>query len=127
MKLLHPSLLAAALLAPATYGGSPAPTNDDLATVAALLHKHTAVLASDEFGGRAPATPGEQLTINYLREQFKALGIAPGNGDSYFQEVQVTEIVTDSDALLQVPRAWPRMGRAAGRGLYREPLSRDIR
>ena len=34
----------------------------------ALLHEHIAVLASDEFEGRAPATPGEELTVNYLRE-----------------------------------------------------------
>lgn len=58
----------------------------------AILHEHTAVLASDEFEGRAPATPGEELTVNYLREQFMKLGVAPGNGDSYFQPVEVTEI-----------------------------------
>lgn len=58
----------------------------------ALLHEHIAVLASDEFEGRAPATPGEELTVNYLREQFMKLGVAPGNGDSYFQPVEVTEI-----------------------------------
>ena len=61
-------------------------------TLEALLHEHIAILASDEFEGRAPATPGEELTVNYLREQFMKLGVAPGNGDSYFQPVEVTEI-----------------------------------
>ena len=38
-------------------------------------------LASDEFGGRAPGSPGEELTIAYLREQFETLGLKPGNPD----------------------------------------------
>jgi Zn-dependent M28 family amino/carboxypeptidase len=65
-----------------------------------MLHQHIAVLASDEFEGRAPATPGEEKTINYLQSEFEALGIDPGNGDSYFQSVSVTEITTANDAVL---------------------------
>ena len=71
------------------------------AEIEAMLHEHIAVLASDEFEGRAPATPGEEKTINYLRSEFEALGIGPGNGDSYFQSVSVTEITTASDAVLR--------------------------
>lgn len=70
------------------------------AQIEAELHRHIAVLASDEFGGRAPATPGETLTTNYLEEQFRAAGAQPGNGDSFLQEVPVTEITTASDAVL---------------------------
>ena len=62
------------------------------ADIEAMLHEHVAILASDEFEGRAPATPGEELTVDYLRDQFAALGVGPGNGDSYFQSVEVTEI-----------------------------------
>jgi Zn-dependent M28 family amino/carboxypeptidase len=72
----------------------------ETAEIEAMLHQHIAVLASDEFEGRAPATPGEEKTINYLRSEFEALGIGPGNGDSYFQSVSVTEITTASDAVL---------------------------
>lgn len=54
--------------------------------------KHMAVLASDEFEGRKPFTTGETKSINYLKEQFSALGLKPGNGDSYFQEVPMVEI-----------------------------------
>ena len=75
-------------------------TGSDIAGIEATLHKHIAVLASDEFEGRAPATPGEEKTINYLQSEFEALGIGPGNGDSYFQSVSVTEITTASDAVL---------------------------
>jgi Zn-dependent M28 family amino/carboxypeptidase len=68
--------------------------------IEAMLHQHISVLASDEFEGRAPATPGEEKTINYLQSEFEALGIDPGNGDSYFQSVSVTEITTANDAVL---------------------------
>ncbi|MGC1303341.1 MAG: M28 family metallopeptidase [Caulobacteraceae bacterium] len=36
------------------------------------------VLASDAFQGRAPGTPGEAKTVDYLIQRFKALGLQPG-------------------------------------------------
>ena len=36
------------------------------------------VLASDEFEGRAPGTPGGRKTVKYLTEQFAGLGLEPG-------------------------------------------------
>ena len=52
------------------------------------LLRHTRVLASDEFEGRAPGTVGEELTVRYLIEQFKRLGLQPGNPDgTYVQSV----------------------------------------
>ena len=38
-------------------------------------------LASDEFQGRAPGSDGETRTVEYLKEQFTALGLEPGNPD----------------------------------------------
>ena len=52
------------------------------------LLQYTKVLASDEFEGRGPGTKGEELTITYLTEQFKRLGLKPGNPDgTYTQKV----------------------------------------
>ena len=68
----------------------------------AELHTHIEILSSDAFGGRAPATPGETLTIDYLQAAFRNLGLQPGNGDSYFQEVPVTEITADSNVVLSL-------------------------
>ncbi|GGH31527.1 M20/M25/M40 family metallo-hydrolase [Sphingobacterium alkalisoli] len=51
-------------------------------------------LSSDEFLGRKPFTKGDTLTVNYIQEQFKNLGLQPGNGDSYFQEVPLVEITS---------------------------------
>lgn len=99
LKLFGLLTLTATFLAACSAEDSTNVTLDTL-EVEAILHQHIAVLASDEYEGRAPATPGEEKTINYLRQQFEALGIAPGNGDSYFQSVSVTETTTASDAVL---------------------------
>lgn len=49
---------------------------------------HIRILASDEFEGRGPGTPGEERTVEYLIAQFKKLGAKPGNPDgSYIQNV----------------------------------------
>jgi Zn-dependent M28 family amino/carboxypeptidase len=46
------------------------------------------ILASDAFEGRAPGSPGEARTIEYLTTQFKALGLEPaGEAGSYVQAV----------------------------------------
>ena len=39
------------------------------------IRAHIEVLASDMFEGRAPGTPGEEKTVQYLVEQFTALGL----------------------------------------------------
>ena len=58
----------------------------------AEYRRHIETLASDEFGGRAPASPGEELTVEYLTKVFKELGLEPGNGDSYVQEVPLASV-----------------------------------
>ena len=45
---------------------------------------HIKVLASDEFEGRGPGTPGEEKTIAYLTDQFQKMGLKPGNPDGTF-------------------------------------------
>ena len=46
--------------------------------------EHIKVLASDEFEGRGPGTPGEDKTIAYLTGQFREMGLKPGNPDGTF-------------------------------------------
>ena len=54
---------------------------------------HTKVLSSDLFEGRAPGTKGEELTVNYLIDQFKKVGLKPGNTDgTYIQKVPLVGI-----------------------------------
>ncbi len=45
------------------------------------LLAHITTLSSDEFGGRAPASPGEEMTVAYLTGAFEELGLEPGNPD----------------------------------------------
>nr|WKN36934.1 M28 family metallopeptidase [Tunicatimonas sp. TK19036] len=56
------------------------------------LRDHVRTLASDEFEGRKPFTVGEEKTINYLENEFRNMGLEPGNGDSYLQAVPLVEI-----------------------------------
>ena len=51
-------------------------------------------LSSDEFLGRMPFTAGEKMTTRFLESKFKEMGLEPGNGDSYFQEVPMVSIVS---------------------------------
>jgi Zn-dependent M28 family amino/carboxypeptidase len=60
------------------------------------------LLASDEFEGRKPGTPGEDKTVAFLVDQFKKLGLKPGNGDSYVQSVPLVEITALSAPTLSV-------------------------
>ncbi|WP_308365327.1 MULTISPECIES: M28 family peptidase [unclassified Microbulbifer] len=45
------------------------------------------VLASEEFGGRAPGTPGEEKTVAYLIEEFKSLGLEPGGENGSWTQI----------------------------------------
>jgi Zn-dependent M28 family amino/carboxypeptidase len=54
---------------------------------------HVKALSSDEFEGRAPGTKGEELSVTYLADQFKKVGLKPGNTDgTYFQQVPLVGI-----------------------------------
>ena len=85
--------LAACESEPATDGPSGAESITE-----AEIAEHLATLASDEFGGRAPSSPGEELTVTYLADEFRRLGLEPGNGDSYFQPVPLVDITADPTA-----------------------------
>ena len=57
------------------------------------LLAHIKVLASDQFEGRAPGTKGEELSVKYITDQFKQVGLKPGNPDgTYTQEVPLAGI-----------------------------------
>jgi Zn-dependent M28 family amino/carboxypeptidase len=67
------------------------------------LMQHIKALASDEYEGRAPGTPGEEKTVNYLTEQFKKLGLKPGNPDgAYIQKVPLVGYKPEPSASFSV-------------------------
>ncbi len=101
-RLLRPLFLTIvfAALAPACTRQAPAPppAQPSFPSLdAGAILGHIKVLASDEFEGRAPGTKAEELTVAYLVDQFKALGLAPGNTDrTYIQKVPLVGITPKS-------------------------------
>jgi len=67
---------SAALLSPSPAAEPTFPAIDGNAVL-----EHTKVLASDAFEGRAPGTKGEDLTVAYLTEQLRRIGLQPGSPD----------------------------------------------
>src|SRR5690348_15344718 len=58
-------------------------------------------LSSDEFQGRGPGSKGEELTIQYLQDQFRSAGLEPGNPDgTYLQAVRLVGITADPQTKL---------------------------
>ena len=94
LVVLSVPLLACACVASDPARTLPAPVAAD------VYQRHLAQLASDEFEGRKPGTAGERRTVDYLVEQFRALGLEPGNGESWVQQVPIVEVTTASDANL---------------------------
>ncbi len=77
-------------------------------TPAGIL-SHIRILASDEFGGRGPGSPGEEKTVAYLIDQCKKLGLKPGNPDgTYVQKVTLWGIRSQGEVSMTVDgKAWP--------------------
>jgi Zn-dependent M28 family amino/carboxypeptidase len=75
----------------------------DIDTNAAL--DHIKKLSSDDFEGRLPGTKGEELTVRYLTDQFKAIGLEPGNPDGTFtQKVPLVGITPSGFSSLVVKK-----------------------
>ena len=66
------------------------------------IKENVRTLSSDYFEGRAPSTMGETKTINYIKDKLQDMGVQPGNGDSYFQGVELVNIkATSSDTQIE--------------------------
>ena len=60
----------------------------------ASILPHIEELSKDEYMGRMPFGPGDPLTVNYLVEQCKSIGLKPGNNGSFTQSVPMVEITS---------------------------------
>lgn len=104
--------LAAGALALAACEGMPAPGGASAALdipevepgqiAEGTMKDVTRTLASDAFEGRAPGSAGEEKTIAFLTERFKAAGLQPGNKGSWVQEVPLVEITGKDFAPLAI-------------------------
>ncbi|PKB19320.1 Zn-dependent M28 family amino/carboxypeptidase [Novosphingobium kunmingense] len=95
--LCAPTLLAAC----ATMAPTPAEPEISQAT----LKDVTRTLASDAFEGRGPGTPGEEKSVAYIIERFKAAGLQPGNKGQWTQDVPTVIIEAQNESPLTVKAA----------------------
>src|SRR5688572_16737604 len=56
------------------------------------MREYIKTLSSDEYLGRKPFTAGDEKTVGYLENEAKRIGLQPGNGNSYTQDVPLTSI-----------------------------------
>jgi Zn-dependent M28 family amino/carboxypeptidase len=104
-RLLIPVVLALATACAASPPSGPVPManlpNLDSAAVLADITK----MSSDEFEGRLPGSKGEQLTVAFLTERFKAAGLEPGNPDgSWTQKVPLVGLTPEFSGPLVVKK-----------------------
>src|SRR5262245_6882232 len=67
------------------------------------LLEHIKILGSDKFEGRAPGSKGEKESVSYIIEQFKQLGLKPGNPNgTYTQEVPLAGLLATPAAAFTV-------------------------
>ena len=100
---LAPLALASLLLSTSALAKTaPVPVVAPVPLPEAKLKQMVETLSSDAFEGRAPGTAGEDKTVAYLIEQFRAAGLQPGNKGSWTQDVPIVEITTAGEAGLAV-------------------------
>ena len=94
------SLLAAPLAATAAAAPPSAPASPvSPARISAMVKE----MASDRFEGRAPGTPGEQVTVDWLTAQFKALGLKPaGENGGWTQAVPLVKTQVEPASTFRV-------------------------
>jgi Zn-dependent M28 family amino/carboxypeptidase len=102
-KILFLSICFASLIATAQK-------NKDAAKFASTitqkdLKEKLTIVASDEMEGRETASPGQKKAAAYIEDQFRKLGLLPGNGNSYQQKYPVyqDELKSASLSLYNIP------------------------
>ncbi|SIO05048.1 Zn-dependent amino-or carboxypeptidase, M28 family [Parasphingorhabdus marina DSM 22363] len=137
MKKLLPAVLAASLLSLSACvdddmdaGIAPVPPTSAPELSLETMKDITRELSSDEFAGRAPGTVGEEKTLALLTERFAAAGIAPGNGDSWYQDVPLLSIEAQNVSPLTITGGGEDLSLAYGPEMvvttYREQKKIDI-
>jgi Zn-dependent M28 family amino/carboxypeptidase len=76
---------ASAASAPAAAASTPQPFSS--AITAEGFRAYDKAISSDDMDGRKPGTPGGDRAAAWIVDQFKQIGLEPGNKGSWFQEV----------------------------------------
>jgi Zn-dependent M28 family amino/carboxypeptidase len=98
--IIASAVLLLAATPQAQRSSSPAPKIDPQ-----RILERIKVISADEFEGRAPGSKGEELTVKYLEDEFKKLGLKPGNPDgTYRQKVPLVGITGSEVSPLTVTK-----------------------
>src|SRR5687767_8286404 len=63
------------------------------------IRSHIAYLADDKLKGRLPGTEGYQMAVDYVIDQFKKIGIAPGGDNGGFtQKLIIRKSIVDNSS-----------------------------
>lgn len=98
LRLAGTMTITAVLMSAAPPPARRAPDKPSESIEPGSILTHIKVLSGDDFEGRGPGTAGEDRSIAYLTDQFRAMGLKPGNPDgTYVQKVplagfQATEV-----------------------------------
>lgn len=77
---LHALLLLVIILVPVLLSAQTASSPE-----AQRIMEHVRTLSSDDFGGRAPGTPGNEKAAAYIESAFKAAGLQPAGRDGGYR------------------------------------------
>jgi hypothetical protein len=69
------------------------------------IEKDIEILSSDEFEGRAPASPGGLKAVEYIKTRFQEIGLKPANDGSFLQAVPLVEITGSDFSTLDISGA----------------------
>ena len=113
MQRIHIAHVAAGWLASfAVLGATPSPISPE------RMSATVKTLASDAFGGRAPGTPGEAKTVEYLVRRFRAVGLEPaGDHAGWTQQVSLVHNTAGAPTRLEVSVGGSTMLWVAGRDI----------
>ena len=85
-------------------------------------------LASDEFEGRAPATPGEEKTVRYLSDTLKSLGVESGGEQgTWTQPVPIVRTQVERPSTFSIASSTQQRTLVQGREIYVSSLQTQAR
>jgi hypothetical protein len=92
--------LAALCLSAAAYAQQAAAPAPEFSADA--FRAHVTFLADDLLEGRDTGSRGHEIAARYVATQFEALGLRPGNGESWYQRVEFVRVANDAGTTLTV-------------------------
>ena len=66
------------------------------------IEKHIKELASDKYKGRKPMSDKEDISVKYISDQMKDIGLEPANNGSFYQDVPLMKVKSKISPILDI-------------------------